>query len=111
MNELNNVFLIGNLTSDPEVKEGGRVKYARFSLAQNNKDKDGNETSQFFPIVIFGNSSDYCKELLKKGDRAMVSGRLHYSEYQDKDGKKRSSIEVIGNKVFRVPGLKEVESE
>ncbi|RLD39063.1 MAG: single-stranded DNA-binding protein [Bacteroidetes bacterium] len=98
----NQVQLIGRLGADPEVKSlNSGTKVARFSLATSDyyKDKDGNkvEDTQWHKIIAWNGSATYADKYLKKGMEIVVSGKLVYGSYDDKDGNKRYTTEIVVN--------------
>jgi len=105
MGSLNKVILIGNLGRDPEVKylpSGQAV--ANFSVATNERwqGKDGKteERTEWHRIVVFGKQAENCGEYLSKGRSVCIEGRLQTREWDDKSGQKRSTTEVVANRVI-----------
>jgi single-strand DNA-binding protein len=99
---MNNVILIGRLTRDPEVKyTGNNMAIARFSVAiDRGKDKDGNDRGADFPnIVVFGKQAENCEKYLAKGRMVAIQGHLQTGSYDDKDGKKVYTTDVIADRV------------
>lgn len=105
MASVNKVILIGNLGRDPEVRyipSGQAV--ANFSIATterwNNK-QTGNqeERTEWHRIVVWGKLAELCKEYLSKGRAVFVEGRLQTRQWDDKDGNKRYTTEVVANTV------------
>lgn len=99
MANLNRVFLIGNLTRDPEIKylpSGSAV--CTFTLASNRVYKLPNgerkEETCFVRIVVWAKMAENCAEYLKKGSSAFVEGRLTSRSWDGPDGQKRSTMEV-----------------
>jgi len=101
---LNRVTLIGNLGRDAETRfTTNNVSVTNFSLATTRgyKDKDGNWQNETTWHNITGfNISDYYKDNLKKGKKFYVEGRISKREYNDKDGNKRTSTDVIVEKLI-----------
>lgn len=101
---LNKIMLIGRLGRDAETRfTTNNVSVTNYSIATDYryKGKDGdwvNETT-WHNIVSF-NLSDYFKENLKKGRKFYVEGRLSKRDYTDKDGNKRTSTDVISEKLI-----------
>ena len=101
---LNKIMLIGRLGRDAETRfTTNNVSVTNYSLATDYryKGKDGdwvNETT-WHNIVSF-NLSDYFKENLKKGKKFYIEGRLSKRDYTDKDGNKRTSTEVISERLI-----------
>lgn len=99
---LNRVVLIGRLTRDPELRfTSAGLAITRFSLAvdRNRTNKEGQRETDFINIVVFGKQAESCAEYLSKGKLAAVDGRLQIGQYEDKDGQKRSSTDVIAENV------------
>ncbi len=103
MANLNKVFLIGNLTRDPELKyvpSGTAV--ATFGLAVNrNYTTQTGEKKQdtcFLRIVVWGRQAETCNQYLGKGSLAFIEGRLHYRAWEA-EGQKRSTVEVRAERV------------
>lgn len=101
---LNRVFLIGNLTRDPELRylpSGQAV--ATFTLAvnrvYNSQTGEKKEDTCFIRIVVWARRAEVCNEYLKKGSPVCVEGRLQSRNWEAQDGTKRSSIEVVANSV------------
>lgn len=100
---LNQVFLMGNLTRDPELRQtpsGQQV--CSFSLALNRSYKDQNgdwqEVTDYIDIVAWGPLGERVAQYLSKGRRCLVQGRLQ-SRSWEQEGQKRSKVEVLANDV------------
>jgi single-strand DNA-binding protein len=96
---MNDVRLVGRLTRDPEVRyttKGQAV--ARLDLAVNRRFKDGTgewrDDTTFVPVTVWREAAERCRERLKKGSPIYVEGRLRSTNWETKDGQKRSGIEV-----------------
>ncbi len=101
---LNKVFIIGNLTRDPELKAlPSGINVASFSVATNRvyKDKNGvkQENTDYHNIVVFGRQADTASAYLKKGAMAYVEGRLTTRSWDGPDGKKNYRTEVIADTI------------
>ncbi len=101
---LNKVFIIGNLTRDPELKAlPSGINVCSFSIATNRvyKDKNGvkQENTDFHNIVVFGRQADTTAAYLKKGSMAYVEGRLTTRSWDGPDGKKNYRTEVIADTI------------
>ncbi len=97
---LNKVMLIGNLTRDPELRytpQGTAV--CTFGLATNREWVDASgqkqEGAEFHNIVAWTKLAEICSQLLFKGRKAYVSGRLQTRNWQGQDGAERSKTEVV----------------
>lgn len=104
MNYVNNIYLLGNLTRDPEIKytnEG--VAITEMGLAVNKKwvDKSGkeSETVDFFNVSTWNNLAENCAATLKKGDRILVSGRLNLRSWENKEGKRYNITNITADVV------------
>ena len=96
---LNRVMLIGNLGRDAETRfTTNNVSVTNFSIAttRSYKDKDGNWQNETTWHNVTGfNLSDFFKDNLKKGKKFYIEGRISKRDYNDKDGNKRTSTDVI----------------
>lgn len=104
MGSVNKAILVGNLGSDPEgrfLPSGQPV--ANFNIATTEKwtGKDGNpgEKTEWHRIVVFGKSAENCQKYLKKGRQVYIEGRIQTREWNDKEGHKRTTTEIIANQV------------
>ena len=104
MASLNKVFLIGNLTRDPELRyipSGSAV--ATFTLAinrvYNTQSGEKKEQTSFIRIVVWGRRAEVCGEYLAKGSPLFVEGRLQSRDWETQDGQKRSTVEVVADNV------------
>ena len=96
----NKVILMGNLTRDVEVRTtASGQSVANFSLAISRswRGQDGQQQDQtsFINCVAWGKVGDTIAQYVHKGSPLLVSGRLDQRSYQDKDGNKRSAVEVV----------------
>ena len=94
---MNKVFLSGNLTRDPEVRYSqSGMAFARMGIAVNrrSKNKDVKEVD-FFNIVAFDKTAEFCGRYLLKGSRVLLEGRLQTSSYEAQDGSKRTNTEIL----------------
>lgn len=103
--EINKVMLVGRLTRDPEVKvlESGQT-VANIGLAVNRsyKKKDATEYSQevaYVRCTLWGKQAELAEKYLKKGSPVYVEGRLVSDSWEDKDGNKRTSLNVRVNTI------------
>ncbi len=101
---LNKVFVMGNLTRDPELRyvpSGAAV--ANFTVAVNRiyKDKTGakKEDASFIRVVVWGKIAEVCGEYLTKGRPVLVEGRLQSRSWEGQDGQKRSTVEIVADSV------------
>jgi single-strand DNA-binding protein len=104
MASLNKVFLIGNLTRDPELRyvpSGTAV--ATFTIATNRvfvtQTGEKKEQTTFVRVVVWGRRAEVCGEYLSKGSPLFVEGRLQSRSWETPDGQKRSTLEVVADNV------------
>lgn len=94
---MNKAILMGRLTSDPEVKysntSNGSMAVAKYTLAVDRRGKQ-NETD-FIRCTAFGKGGEFAEKYLKKGTKVLVTGRIQTGSYDDKDGKKVYTTDVI----------------
>ena len=99
---MNKVILIGNLTRDPELTETPTgLAVCRFSIAvtRDYASADGTREADFFNITVWRGRAENCGKYLKKGNKVAVIGRLQVRSYEDKDGVKRTSTDIIADEV------------
>ncbi|MBE5744088.1 MAG: single-stranded DNA-binding protein [Clostridiales bacterium] len=99
---MNKVYLIGNLTRDPEVSETSTgVPYCRFSIAVNRNftNAEGNREADFFNVIVWRGQAESCGKFLKKGSKIAVVGSLQNRSYEDKDGVKRTVTDIVASEV------------
>ena len=99
---MNKVWLIGNLTKDPELTETPNgVAVCKFSIAvsRDYSNSDGTRETDFFNITVWRGRAESCGRYLKKGSKVSVVGSLQNRSYEDKDGNKRTLTDVIANEV------------
>ena len=91
---MNKVFLSGNLTRDPEVRytQNGKA-FARMGIAINSRSKE-KDIVDFFNLVAWEKTAEFCGRYLRKGSRVLVEGRLKNSNYENKDGVKVNSVDI-----------------
>lgn len=99
---MNKVYLIGNLTRDPELAETtSGIKVCRFAIAVNRTyaGSDGNRETDFFNITVWRTQAENCGRYLKKGSKVAIVGSLQNRSYEDKDGIKRNVTDIIASEV------------
>ena len=97
---LNRVMLIGNLTRDPELRyTPAGMAVVSFGLATNRvwvtKQGERKEDAQFHRIVAWNKLAELCSQLLGKGRRVYVDGRIQYRDFMDQDNNKKQIAEII----------------
>ena len=105
---VNKVILVGRLGRDPETRytSGGQA-VANFSIATDEtyKDKNGErqKRTEWHKIVVWGKQAEIAQQYLKKGSLIFIEGRIQSREWQDKEGQKRTSFEIVASN-FRMLG-------
>lgn len=102
---INVVVITGNLTRDPELRSTpGGTSVCKLRVAVNSRRKDGQtgewvDKPNYFDVTVWGAQGENCANYLSKGRPVAVEGRLDWREWEDKEGNKRQSVEVIANSV------------
>ena len=97
---VNKVILVGNLGRDPETRyTGSGQAVCNFSIATSETFKDRNgerqKRTEWHKIVVWGKLAEICQQYLKKGAQIFIEGRIQSREWQDKEGNKRTSFEIV----------------
>ena len=96
---MNKVIIMGRLTKDPEVRytqSGEPMAIARYTLAVNKRfKKQGEADADFIPCVAFGKQGEFAEKYLAKGRQIAVVGRIQVRNWEDNEGKKRTTTEVV----------------
>lgn len=105
---VNKVILVGRLGRDPETRyTGGGQAVANFSVATDESYKDRNgerqKRTEWHKIVVWGKQAEIAQQYLKKGSLVFIEGRIQSREWQDKEGQKRTSFEIVASN-FRMLG-------
>lgn len=99
---MNKVFLIGNLTKNPELTNtGSGIPVCKFTLAVSRRfsNSDGVRETDFLPIIVWRAQAENCNKYLKKGSKAAVSGSVQTRSYDANDGSRRYITEVVADEV------------
>ena len=99
---MNRVMLIGRLTAKPELRyTGSNIPYSRFSIAINRtfSNNQGQWETDFINVVGWRKQAENVCNFLDKGSLVAVEGRLQTGNYDDKDGNKRYTMDVVGDNV------------
>jgi single-strand DNA-binding protein len=99
---VNKVILIGRLGADPEIRftpDGTMVANLRLATDESYKNKDGEKVqkTEWHRIVAFRKLAEICQSYLSKGKQIYIEGRLQTRSWDDKDGIKRSTTEIIAS--------------
>ena len=100
---LNRVIVMGRLTRDPELRHTqSNIPVASFSLAveRDFKAQDGERETDFFDCVAWRNTAEFVSKYFTKGKMAVVEGKLQVRGWEDRDGNKRKSTEIVADNVY-----------
>ena len=99
---MNKVYLIGNLTRDPEIRAtSSGIPVCNFSIAVNRRfaDANGNRGVDYFNIVAWRQLAELCGRYLAKGRKVAIVGSIQTRTYEAQDGSRRSAFDVIADEV------------
>ncbi len=101
---INRVVITGNLTRDPELRStpgGTSVCSLRVAVNSRRKDESGNwaDKPNYFDVTVWGAQGENCAQYLAKGRPVAVDGRLNWREWEDKEGGKRQTVDIIADSV------------
>jgi single-strand DNA-binding protein len=101
---LNRIIIMGRLTKDPELRHTQNgVAVAPFSLAVDRDFKSresGEKATDFLDVVVWRKTAEFVSKYFTKGRMAVVEGRLQIRDWNDKDGNKRRSAEIVADNVY-----------
>ena len=99
---MNKVFLIGNLTRDPEMRStSAGIPVCNFSIAVNRRKntQTGQQETDFFNIVAWRQLAELCGRYLAKGRKVAVCGSIQIRSYEAQDGSKRTAVDIVADDV------------
>ena len=99
---MNKVLLIGNLTSEPQLRyTANNIPVASFTIAvnRNRTKEDGTKETDFINIIVWNKRAENVKNYLDKGSKVGISGRLQVRKYQNERGENRYVTEVVADEV------------
>jgi len=104
MSGVNKAIILGNLGADPEIRytSGGQaVSDLRIATSRRWQNKDGGqqEDTQWHRVVVWGKQAEMCKEYLSKGRQVYIEGRIQTRSWDDKEGIKRYTTEIVAQTV------------
>lgn len=103
MASFNKITIVGYLGKDPEIRYlPDSTAVCSFSVATTEKTKRGGESQEqttWFRVAVWGKQGEACSQYLAKGSQVYIEGRLSQNDYTDRDGNRRSSLEVRANDV------------
>lgn len=105
---MNKLFLIGNLTKDPEISQTQNgLTICKFGIAVNRPyQTNGERITDFFSITVWRTLADNCGKYLKKGSKVAVTAQLQNHSYEDRDGNKRSRNDIVAEAVEFLSSVK-----
>ena len=99
---MNKVYLIGNLTRDPEISTTtSGISVCRMSIAVSRRfsNAEGARDTDFFNVTAWRGTADNCAKFLKKGNKIAVSGSIQTRNYEKADGTKGFSVDIVADEV------------
>lgn len=104
MASFNKVILIGNMVADPELKQTPNgISVCRFRLAVQRRfarsADQGQQTADFLDVVAWRQSAEFVSKYFKKGSPILVCGQIQSRNWEDKDGAKRYTVEIVADEV------------
>lgn len=99
---LNKAILMGRLTRDPELKftqNGTSVVSFNIAVDRNYSGQSGERQTDFIPVTAWRKTAEFISQWFEKGQMIVVVGEIQSRNWQDKDGNKRTSIEILANEV------------
>ena len=108
MANYNRVFLLGNLTADPESRDlptGSIVTDLRLAVNRTYRNRDGEQTEEvsFIDCTAYGRTAEIARDYLKKGRPVFLEGRLHQDRWETSEGDKRSKLKVVVERLVLMP--------
>ena len=100
---LNHIVIMGRLTRDPELRRtqsGIPVASFRLAVDRDFGGQNGDRQADFIDVVAWRNTAEFVSKYFSKGKMAVVSGRLQMRDWNDRDGNKRTSAEVVADNVY-----------
>ena len=108
---MNKVILMGRLTKDPEIRYTGTgepIAIARYTIAVNRPyKKDGQTQADFINVVSYRKAAEFIEKYFKKGQMIAIVGRLQVRSWDDSEGKRHWSTEVITDEIYFAGGKNE----
>ena len=100
---LNHIVLMGRLTRDPELRRtGSGIAVASFTLAVDRdfKGPDGRRETDWLQIVAWDAKARFAQQYFRKGQQALVEGRLQVRDWTANDGSKRRACEIVADNIY-----------
>lgn len=111
---LNKIIIMGRLTRDPEMRHtqtGTAVTSFTMAVDRDFKPQIGEKETDFIDVVVWGNTAEFAANYFTKGRMAIVEGRLQVRGWQDKDGNKRKTTEVVADRMYFGDSKQEAKQE
>lgn len=110
---MNQIIIAGNVSLDPELRyTPNKHPVCTLSVATNRSIKRGDDydnEATFHRIVVWGKMAEFVERTLRKGDQVFITGRMEYRKWEDKNGNKRTTPEIVASNV--IPGKSKFDSE
>ncbi|MBQ6205481.1 MAG: single-stranded DNA-binding protein, partial [Oscillospiraceae bacterium] len=100
---LNKVSIMGRLVRDPELRRtqsGIAVTTMRIAVDRDYKGPDGTKQADFFDVVAWRNTAEFVSRYFAKGRMMIVDGRLQTREWNDREGNRRTSVEIVADNIY-----------
>ena len=101
---MNKAILLGRLTKDPELRytTTNNTAVCSFTLAVDRRFSKSGEERQvdFIPVVAWGKNAEFCSKYFQKGQQVVVIGRIQVRSWDDKEGDKRYTTEVVAEETY-----------
>lgn len=111
---LNKAMLIGRLGADPEIRyTASGTPVANFSLATNHSVKRGDqweEQTEWHRVIAWDRLAEICNQYMNKGTQVYVEGRIQTREWQDKDGNRRWTTEIVARDIQMLGGRDDIKT-
>jgi single-strand DNA-binding protein len=116
MSGVNKVILIGNLGANPEVRftqGGSAVANLRLATTERYTDRNGQkqEQTEWHRVVLFGRQAEVAQQYLTKGRQVYIEGRIRTRQWQDQQGQKRYSTEIVATNMQLIGGRSDRPAE
>lgn len=112
---MNKFQFLGRLTKEPETKvmQNSNDKVTSFTLAVNRKytDANGERKTDFFNLISFGKTAEFCEKYYKKGQQVLVEGRIQNRSWDDQNGQKRYATDFIVEQAYFADTKKDTEND
>nr|DAE80945.1 MAG TPA: Single strand binding protein [Bacteriophage sp.] len=111
---LNKIIIMGRLTRDPEMRHtqtGTSVASLTLACDRDFKPQNGEKETDFVDVVVWDKTAEFAANYFTKGRMAIVEGRLQVRGWQDKDGNKRKTTEVVADRMYFGDSKQEIKPD